>query len=124
MSLATPGAEHNQQIDQLADAAVKVLRGYDPRSMSKDHEEVGADAPPITADAARRIAAEHLASEFLARTLGGATVEFGVGRFYGAPADPVWLVRPQSSGDRLGVGLVIAVCPRTGRIVGAGMEGE
>ena len=92
--------------------------------MPNESKDPDAGAPPISAEAAKQIAAQHLASEFLARTLGGATVEFGVGRFYGAPVEPLWLVRLQSSGDRVGAGLVIAVCPRTGRIVGGGVDGE
>lgn len=78
-----------------------------------------------SAEDAKRIAAEHLAAQAVARAMAHSRVEFGVGRFYGAPQELVWLVSTSlDAGNKVGGGRVIAVCPLTGRILGDGAGGE
>jgi len=84
--------------------------------------------PTVTeADQARAIAAQELAAEaqlLAAERSRDATVELALGDFYGAPAEPVWLVYPRSERARVGATKVIAICPRTGRVIGTFGVGE
>jgi hypothetical protein len=77
----------------------------------------------LTAAQARRIAARYE----LARRFSGATVKRAadVSGYY-CPADraDVWFVYPNSAGMHLGPDEIIAVCARTGRVLGAGRVGE
>ena len=72
------------------------------------------------AEHAGAIAAQELASQMFRH----ATVELAVGDFYNAPAEPVWLVYPRSDVDRVGPTKVVAICPRTGRVIGTFEVGE
>ena len=77
--------------------------------------------PRVTdADQARAIAAQELASQMFRE----AKVELAVGDFYGAPPEPVWLVYPRPEELRVGATRVVAICPRTGRVLGTHRVGE
>lgn len=78
---------------------------------------------PVTASEARRIAARYDA----ARRFAGARVTRTAdlpGYAIAARATDVWLVYPNAPSPQLGAAEFVAVCARTGRVVGRGMDGE
>jgi hypothetical protein len=78
---------------------------------------------PLTAAQARRIAARYE----MARRFSGATVKRAAdvsGYYCPARRADVWFVYPNSAGMHLGPDEIIAVCARTGRVLGVGRLGE
>jgi len=75
------------------------------RAGTRRPESTKARARRVNAAQALRIAADFCVEEWLC----GAKAQLGVGPYFGAPVERVWLVHPKLRGDRVGGSEVIAI---------------